>query len=82
MKSARILGELFKEMFQGKLIIFSKFEAVAVVVVVVVCTFIFIRMIVTGELITTRIVYCSGSNDKHRLVIFGNFFLLFTSTCA
>lgn len=79
MKSARILGELFKEMFQGKLIIFSKFEAV---VVVVVCTFIFIRMIVTGELITTRIVYCSGSNDKHRLVIFGNFFLLFTSTCA
>lgn len=81
MKSARILGELFKEMFQGKLIIFSKFEAV-VVVVVVVCTFIFIRMIVTGELITTRIAYCSGSNDKHRLVIFGNFFLLFTSTCA
>lgn len=81
MKSARILGELFKEMFQGKLIIFSKFEAV-VVVAVVVCTFIFIRMIVTGELITTRIVYCSGSNDKHRLVIFGNFFLLFTSTCA
>lgn len=81
MKSARILGELFKEMFQGKLIIFSKFEAV-VVVVVVVCTFIFIRIIVTGELITTRIVYCRGSNDKHRLVIFGNFFLLFTSTCA
>ena len=39
-------------------------------------------LIVTVELITTRIIYSTVDNHKYRLVIFGNVFLLFTPTCA